>query len=244
MRKPRRDAGLYIFITMQNVNVYIDGFNFYNGLRDSDWKDYYWLNIAKFGEAITKQLSPTHTFIKTYYFSAPPHNHPSKERRQKRFFDANEHMGKDKFKLIKGYHRDKSKKCAKCKKIISMSEEKQTDVNIALWMLKNAVQNTCNLSILVSGDTDMIPIIESIKEISPSHKIMAFFPPARKSYHLMQVVDGWRDLADFENLFKASLLPELVRREGAANIEIPQKWKNFKTQAEIFAPLKAALGNK
>lgn len=205
---------------MQKVNVYFDGFNFYNGLRDNNWKKFYWLDIVKFSENIIKILHNDHQLIEAYYFSAPPHNHPSKEKRQKRFFDANELNPK--FKLVQGYHKDKSKFCNSCNSKIAMTEEKQTDVNIALEMLKNAALKKCNLSILVSGDTDMIPIIKSIKEIDPNHKMMIFFPPQRKTHQMIQYVDGWRDLTKYSNIFESCLLPD-----DCSGIKIPEKWKNY-----------------
>lgn len=123
---------------MQKVNVYIDGFNFYNGLVDTNWKHYYWLDIVKFSNEIVLALNKEHNLIKAYYFSAPPYNHQSKEKRQAKFFKAN--MQNNKFELVLGFHKDKSKFCNKCNTRIAMSEEKQTDVNIALYMLTGAVK--------------------------------------------------------------------------------------------------------
>src|ERR1035438_2133458 len=135
---------------MQKANVYIDGFNFYNGLVASKWQKYYWLDMVAFSKEILISLSGEHELVKSYYFSAPPHNHISKEKRQARFFKANQQSSQ--FELVLGFHKDKSKTCNNCKTKISMSEEKQTDVNIALYMLGCAVKKDCDLSILVSGD--------------------------------------------------------------------------------------------
>ncbi len=204
----------------QKVNVYFDGFNFYNGLKDKNWKQFYWLDIVKFSEKIIKKLDANHILKKAYYFSASPYKHVSKEKRQKRFFDANELNPL--FELIKGYHKDKSKFCSKCKCKIAMSEEKQTDVNIALTMLKNAVKNDCNLSILISGDSDMIPIISSIKEVNPKHMVMIFFPPKRRTHQMIQYIDGYRELERYKKTFSECLLPD-----DCSGILIPEKWKNY-----------------
>ncbi len=204
----------------QKVNIYFDGFNFYNGLRDNNWRKFYWLDVVKFSEKMIKTLNPNHILIDVYYFSAPPHNHLTKQKRQKKFFDVNGFNPK--FILIQGYHKDKSKYCNKCNTKIPMSEEKQTDVNIALEMLKNVIKKKCQLSILISGDTDMTPIIKSIKEIDSSHKVMIFFPPQRKTHQMINYVDGWRDLSQFLKVFKDSLLPN-----NCSGIIIPEKWKNY-----------------
>lgn len=214
---------------MQKANIYIDGFNFYNGLVDSDWKKYYWLDIVKFSSIILSTLKSTPELNKAYYFSAPPHNHLAKQKRQGRFFLANQQN--DKFNLVLGFHKDKSKYCSNCNTKISMSEEKQTDVNIALHMLGCAAKKHCNLSILVSGDTDMIPIIKAIKDIDSRHQIMVFFPPKRKTNEMISYVDGWRNLEEYEWAFKKSILPLVVninkKVDGKHCVEIPQKWKNY-----------------
>lgn len=215
---------------MQKANIYIDGFNFYNGLVDSDWKKYFWLDIVTFSEEILNSLKGDHKLIKAYYFSAPPHNHESKAKRQARFFKANNQNSK--FELVLGFHKDKSKFCNKCNTKISISEEKQTDVNIALYMLGCAVKKDCDLSILVSGDTDMIPIIKAIKEIDPKHQIMVFFPPHRKTNKMINYVDGWRDLFTLESIFKKSLFPHSVKLNmpepnNITHVDIPDKWKTY-----------------
>ena len=62
----------------QKVIVYVDGFNFYYGLKgDPKWKRYYWLDIVKFFELF---MRPDQELIKVKYFSARPDN-PEKNAR-------------------------------------------------------------------------------------------------------------------------------------------------------------------
>jgi uncharacterized LabA/DUF88 family protein len=215
--------------TPQKANVYIDGFNFYNGLVASNWKQYFWLDMVSLANEMLGSLAKKPTLNNVYYFSAPPYMHVGKEKRQRRFFTANQQNSQ--FKLVLGHHKDKSKNCYSCGTKIAMSEEKQTDVNIALKMLGCAAKDECNLSILVSGDTDMIPIIKAIKDIKSAHQVMIFFPPSRKTHEMIQYADGWRDLLTLEPIFKKSIFPEKVELkvpEGTnTHIEIPLKWKPF-----------------
>ena len=54
----------------QRVIVYVDGFNFYYGLRnDIRWKRYYWLDIVSLFE---KFLRPNQELVAVKYFSARP----------------------------------------------------------------------------------------------------------------------------------------------------------------------------
>lgn len=54
----------------QRVIVYIDGFNFYFGLKsNAKWKKYYWLDIVKLFEMF---MRPNQELVAVKYFSAKP----------------------------------------------------------------------------------------------------------------------------------------------------------------------------
>lgn len=80
----------------QRVIIYIDGFNFYYGLKTAPWKKYYWLDIVKLMESF---LRPNQELIAVKYFSARPTD-VGKRKRQDAFFQANKENPK--FKLILG----------------------------------------------------------------------------------------------------------------------------------------------
>lgn len=208
----------------QRVCFYIDGFNFYYGLKEKDWGEFYWLDIVKFCRSLIKSY---HTLISVNYYSAPPINHSGKKRRQRKFFDANELNNL--FKLHLSIHKPKNKICDNCGYTIYYSEEKQTDVRIAVDMLKNCANDVCDLTVLISGDTDLIPSLEAIKEIYPNHKILIFFPPARKTHDMINYADGWRDLGldPFRRKFINSIFDDDVISDEGTIITIPAKWKGF-----------------
>ena len=59
---------------MERVNFYIDGYNFYFGLKrqtaiDPDWKKFNWLDYVKLCETFTGN---NQVLRKVYYFTAPP----------------------------------------------------------------------------------------------------------------------------------------------------------------------------
>lgn len=96
-----RFRGLIFYMTMaeknkQRVIIYIDGFNFYYGLKTAPWKKYYWLDIVKLMESF---LRPNQELIAVKYFSARPTD-VGKRKRQDAFFQANKENPK--FKLILG----------------------------------------------------------------------------------------------------------------------------------------------
>lgn len=71
----------------QRVIVYVDGFNFYYGLKSSArWKKYYWLDIVKLFESF---MRPNQELVAVKYFSART-NDLEQSRRQNAFFQANQ----------------------------------------------------------------------------------------------------------------------------------------------------------
>ena len=109
----------------QRVIVYIDGFNFYFGLKsNAKWKKYYWLDIVKLFEMF---MRPNQELVAVKYFSAKPDD-IDQSLRQNAFFQANRENPK--FKLILGKYLKKSITCFKCGNVIHTHEEKETDVRI------------------------------------------------------------------------------------------------------------------
>ena len=71
---PKKVAYFYIYNwnmeQKQRVIVYIDGFNFYFGLKsNAKWKKYYWLDIVKLFEMF---MRPNQELVAVKYFSAKP----------------------------------------------------------------------------------------------------------------------------------------------------------------------------
>lgn len=208
----------------QRVIVYVDGFNFYYGLKaiskkDPRWKKYYWLDLVSFFE---KMMTSNQELVEVNYFSARPHD-PSASKRQDLLFSANKLNSK--FRLTLGKYLKKEMICCHCRKTIHSYEEKETDVRIATQMINDVYKNRCDITIIVSADSDMIPSIELIREISTAHKIYVYFPPLRHSVSLSNSCDSVRKLSDFKARFNQSMLPDSVHLlDGVTIIRRPENW--------------------
>lgn len=64
---------------MERVIAYIDGFNFYFGLKSKGWQRYYWLNLQELARSL---LLPSQRLASTKYFTARISAPPDKQRRQ------------------------------------------------------------------------------------------------------------------------------------------------------------------
>ena len=202
----------------QKVIVYVDGFNFYYGLKSKSWRKYYWLDMVKFAE---KLLRPHQQLVEICYFSAKSIDN-QKSIRQNSFFQAN--RLNPKFSLHLGKYLKKNITCKYCHRINHSFEEKETDVRIATAMLADVYQKRCDITMLVSADSDLVPPIERIKEIAPAHKIIVCFPPSRHSSNLRKWSNGVKILTN-RRLYEECLLPETVTLPNGFVLKRPNKWE-------------------
>ena len=205
--------------TKQRVIVYVDGFNFYFGLRARKWRKYYWLDIVRFFEV---QMKNHQELVEVNYFSAVPLQ-PGKADRQDLLFTANKLNPK--FKLHLGKYLKKDFKCPYCHQNIHSFEEKETDVRIATKMISDVVQNRCDITLLLSADSDLVPPIELIREFNPRHKIIVYFPPHRHSTNLQSICNAHKVLGGAYQIFDKAILPETIKLTDGYEISRPKNWK-------------------
>jgi uncharacterized LabA/DUF88 family protein len=201
----------------QRTEFYVDGFNFYYGLKHKNWKKYYWIDLVKFCE---KFLRSHQDLVEVCYFSAIPINR-GKQERQDLFLSANK-LNK-KFSLSLGKFLVKEVKLQD--KVVRTYEEKQTDVNIAVKMIRDVVLDRCDISILITADRDLTPAVDFIKEYKPSHKIFIYFPPSHFSYDLKQRATKAILLDNHVEKFEASMLAEEIVLPNGYVLKRPEKWK-------------------
>ena len=156
----------------KRVIFYIDGFNFYYGLKRSkkandQWAKCYWLDMVKLCESF---LGENQELVKVIYFTASPLN-PEKNSRQSAFLNANKLLNGDRFEIVRGKYLEKHIRCPYCKGDISRPEEKKTDVNISIRMIEDCLTNTTDTVALVSADSDLVPPLELIQKLYPNISI-------------------------------------------------------------------------
>lgn len=197
----------------------MDGFNFYYGLKAKGWKKFYWLDVVNFFESM---LNANQELVEVSYFSARPHN-PIAARKQDLFFNANKRNSK--FHLILGKYLKKDLKCPNCGGVIHTFEEKETDVRVATQIINDVYKNRCDITIIVSADSDMVPAVELIRDIAPVHKIFVYFPPLKHSITLSNSCDMVRKLSEYKARFNQAVLPEEVTFPSGYVAKRPDNWK-------------------
>jgi uncharacterized LabA/DUF88 family protein len=123
---------------------------------------------------------------------------------------------------IHGRFLEKSIKCHKCQQYFKTHEEKQTDVNIALKMLGDAIDDLYDKALIVSADSDLLPVIKSVQHHAPEKETGVMFPIGRSSFELRQNAGFRRKMS--EKLLLDCQFPDVVK-VGNTTIHRPENWQ-------------------
>lgn len=201
--------------------VYIDGFNFYYGVMKGS--NYKWLNLEQYFQLLRQDDD----IQKIYYFTAKVSGNA--QVRQDIYFQALQTLNL--VQIIYGLYKSRQRKCrvSNCtnpQKSYSDYEEKRTDVNIALQMLDDAYQNNCDRMIVVSGDSDLVPAVELVKQRFPRIQITVYIPsrhPRRgAATELRNAADKNKTLPTV--LFKNTQFPNSLINNSGQTINKPSSW--------------------
>ncbi|WP_264511021.1 NYN domain-containing protein [Flavobacterium sp. N1719] len=215
-------------IPPKKVVFYFDGFNFYHGFKsytgaNPDWKNYYWIDFVKF----CSQFVFAHdgqVLHKVKYFTAPPIN-LQKRSKQSALFGANKVINGDTFEVLNGHYADKYIDClATCKETFRVPEEKCTDVNIALNIVGDCMDNQVDVIVLVTADSDQVSTVKFIQKKFPHIKIKLYFPPNRASNELKSLFKQVVYLEKHEDKFKNAKMTFEVKNEKKTFTR-PADWK-------------------
>ena len=213
----------------RRVSFYIDGFNFYYGIKRSaaaekKWGNAYWINIVKLCRGF---IGPDETIEKVIYFTATPLS-KGKCVRQSAFLNANKALNPAVFEVVRGKYLEKNLECPYCSGHISRPEEKKTDVNISVRMIRDCIHAETDSVVLVSADTDLLPPLELIKADFPNVKIKVMFPPSNHSYDVAMTLQRWKSkvvlMKNSYKRFENAMMPDDVTA-GGKTYSIPPEWK-------------------
>ena len=89
-------------------------------------------------------------------------------------------------------------------RFFDVPEEKRTDVNIAIFLLDDAYQNQCDHSIVVGGDSDLVPAISLLKVRFPQKQVTVYVPSRNP---IRGAAVELRSVADKHRILPLILLP-------------------------------------
>ena len=208
--------------------IYIDGFNFYYGaLKDTPYK---WLNFKKLFEYL---LDSSHQILSIKYFTAMVTGKidPDQPIRQKTYIRAlkkyvpeisvyyGKFLSHNVFKpLAYPINKNLFGKDIKFVKVIR-TEEKGSDVNLAVHLLNDAWLNLYDCAIIVSNDSDLSASLKLVKE---QHKKKIGLITPRKTHpsrELLKYSDFTKQVR--KGVLDASQLPDPI---PGTTIHKPAVW--------------------
>ena len=167
--------------TMKKVILFIDGSNFYYGLKSiyGDEKGLSNFNFLKFG----KKLAGKRDLLRIYYYNAPLDyaRDPKKYAKQQKFFEKVKETAKVKL-ILSRLQKRKIKGTNQYYYVI-----KGDDIHLASDMIKGVYENMYDIAILVSGDGDFVPAIDIVQGKGKSVENAYFIQSL--SWHLKQHCD-------------------------------------------------------
>lgn len=203
---------------MERVVAYVDGFNLYFGLRSKGWKRYYWLNIQAL---VQNLLKPSQALVSTKYFTARIVGPPDKQERQSTYIEALGTLSE--FEIFYGKYQLNPRQCSQCGFQDEVPNEKMTDVNIAVELLKDAYQDEFDVALLISADSDLVPPVKTVRQLFPNKRVVVASPPGRYSLGLVESANT-SFVISRRNIAK-SLLPQEITKADGYVLRCPHLWK-------------------
>lgn len=197
---------------MKRVTVLVDGFNLYHALLRFNDNRLKWLDLSALSRRLIAPQTETITSIS--YFSAIAHWLPGPAARHREYLKALQATGVE---AVLGHFKNKDRRCRSCGATWVGHEEKETDVNIALHLLKGAYSDEYDKALLVTRDSDLVPAVAMVRSEFPNKEIVAVAPPLMgHSSDLLRVCSGRRKITPDQ--VKTCLLPPQILDEAGRPI--------------------------
>lgn len=212
----------------KRVVVLVDGFNLYHAIKELNWDPstgkklqkahLRWLDLWALSKAI---IHPSRdNLVSVYWFSAFADWIPSDSKiRHQVYCRALRSTG---VQTILGNFKKKPRKCPKCRHEWAAHEEKESDVNLAIQLVRLAFKDGFDKAIIFSADTDLAPAIKMVKETHPTKEVHVAIPARRlqKTNALVSAAHGKIKLR--ESHFANNLLPKHITTGDGNGIIRPE----------------------
>ncbi|HEY8097718.1 MAG TPA: NYN domain-containing protein [Methylobacter sp.] len=203
--------------------IYVDGFNFYYGaLKKTPYK---WLDLHAL---FTRLLASHNDIVAIKYFTArvsPTPSDPDKHNHQDAYIRALQ-QSSPKIHVYFGQFTTHNVKAKLVTQIgatryvdVIRTNEKGSDVNLAVHLLNDAWLGGYDCAVMVSGDSDLVEAIRLVKTFH-ARKVIGLFASKRgTSKEMLKEVDFTKHIT--AAALAASQFPDLI---PGTNIKKPSDW--------------------
>lgn len=206
------------------IIVYIDGFNLYFQIKKNP--ELKWLNLVELSKIISpNKYKGNQKIIKVKYFTAKTNDRykTGTVKKQDKYLEALKTLPE--IEIFFGEFRNKKVKISVTKEVKILGivpEEKGTDVNIGVEMVKDAYEDNFDIAYLVSNDSDLCGAVEIVEKLE-NKKVVIFSPAKIISYKLKGFATYSQKIR--YNQYKNSQFPSIVEREDKNDLKKPDNWK-------------------
>jgi uncharacterized LabA/DUF88 family protein len=178
---------------MKQVAFLIDGFNLYHSIEDIEFSKHIcfkWLNLHSLCQSFMYLFGREYTLHKIFFFTAIAYHYMDLQKVQRHgdYIKCLESTG---IEVIRGRFKEKTEYCPLCKRVYTGHVEKEPDIAFCSKLLELLYANDdshCEAFVLVTGDSDLVPVIKTVQRVYPSTDIRFAFPYNRKSEDLVKLV--------------------------------------------------------
>lgn len=193
---------------MHKVMVFIDYQNFNINLKEhykNTKQDFKSINYKELGRQINELIPFNSEVIKTYVFAYKPCEDLMQLESYKKYNDWIEKLKSAKYlEVIEGRQEIRTYKNIKFdinNPDTYTTIEKETDINLATYMVAKGFQNAYDIAILVSGDTDYVKVVETLHNIGKT--VVIAHLPHQNVYKYDKICDA--NIVLYDDILNKSL---------------------------------------
>jgi len=187
---------------MRRYCFYIDGLNVYHAIATAA-PEYLWLD---YGALARRVMGAKDTIHQILYFTTIARFKPQTIKPHEQYIKALRSSG---IETVRGRFMKHEITCHYCHRIFRQPEEKRTDVNIAVHLLRDAVEDVFDRAVIISADSDLLPVIEMVHSLRPDKQVGVMTPLGRASVQLVEKADFSHRMS--RDLLARSQFPEEIR---------------------------------
>lgn len=208
------------------INLYVDGFNFYyRALKGNLGAK--WLDLAK----LASHLFPLHETVRIRYFTArvrPRPSNPDQPLRQAAYLRALETIPN--LTIHFGHFAEHQERCRLVTPLrdgtrfveVMKTSEKGSDVNLASYLLLDAIKDNYEGAAIITNDSDLCTPIQMVRD-DLARKVLVYDPSQRpgESRELKRVSTVYRKMRS--GVIRASQFPATLA-DAHGTITKPAQW--------------------
>jgi uncharacterized LabA/DUF88 family protein len=214
----------------RKVSFIVDGLNLYFSLREMEGlskKPSKWLDLRRLCEnflfAIGHRLGVRAELGMIHYFSAYATHATVRDKgivdRHRTYVAALESTG---VAATMSQFKYRDARCPHCRTVFKRAEEKETDVAMAVKLLEVFAASEAPIAVLISGDTDLRPAINTARRLFPENTIGIITPFLRHTAEMQECGDFHFKVS--QKLVQASQFPPVIKLADGRTLTRPSSW--------------------